>query len=439
MISLSVKFCSKHSKILFLIAFVLIGITLGCSTNERQQKAEQATDVNEKILGQPEEIVENKKSAKYSSDIANQTEFQFVEDISYESTDDIVIGQIATFSVDERNRVFIADMDQTSIHVFNPDGSYLRSLGRKGKGPAEFSAVSPTTTIKIHSNRLYVTDFTNSYDFFPTRVQIFSVDDLAFIHTMKLIPKNRNDYNQLEGYYPKQIFPLNEGTFLVAYHRSQFEYEDEISVIRYMVQDSTGSIVFGPIIEQKDLTYLVYDHPSGRTHMHSFPFYGKSLLVVSDDNLLYTARTEEFKIRIHDTRGNQIRTFQHSFKNRVLKLDKLLDRYEERNYMARLDYYEGEDVAIKMIREADNLPDTWPALETMFFDDEDRLWVATIVDDMEIYEWWILKKSGEVITKFKWPRDKPIEVVQNDYMYTRETEEQTGIQEIVRYKIIRDS
>lgn len=37
----------------------------------------------------------------------------------------------------------------------------------------------------------------------------------------------------------------------------------------------------------------------------------------------------------------------------------------------------------------------------------ERLWVATIVEDFDVYEWWILKKNGEVITKFEWPRCTP--------------------------------
>lgn len=74
----------------------------------------------------------------------------------------------------------------------------------------------------------------------------------------------------------------------------------------------------------------------------------------------------------------------------------------------------------------------------MFFDDEDRLWVSTIIDSNEVYEWWVLKNTGAVITQFEWPRGKPIEVVNNGYLYTRETDEETRIQEIVRYRIEMD-
>ena len=66
---------------------------------------------------------------------------------------------------------------------------------------------------------------------------------------------------------------------------------------------------------------------------------------------------------------------------------------------------------------------------------EYSLWIATIVDDMDVYKWWILKDTGEVITKFEWPRDHPIEEVRNGKLYARETNEETGLEEIVRYDI----
>jgi hypothetical protein len=40
-----------------------------------------------------------------------------------------------------------------------------------------------------------------------------------------------------------------------------------------------------------------------------------------------------------------------------------------------------------------------------------------------------------VITKFDWPRDEPIEVIKNGYVYTRQIEEETGLQQVVKYRV----
>ncbi|MCC5906914.1 MAG: hypothetical protein JJU13_11940 [Balneolaceae bacterium] len=46
--------------------------------------------------------------------------------------------------------------------------------------------------------------------------------------------------------------------------------------------------------------------------------------------------------------------------------------------------------------------------------------------------------SRELITWFEWPRDEPIEIIKNGYLYTRETDEETGLQQVVRYRIVME-
>lgn len=83
-----------------------------------------------------------------------------------------------------------------------------------------------------------------------------------------------------------------------------------------------------------------------------------------------------------------------------------------------------------------DLPQTWPVLTEMKIDDQDRLWIATTVENMNVYEWWVLDASdGSLWARFTWPRYKPIEVIKDGKLYTRETEKETGLEEIVRYNI----
>ncbi|MEX0660933.1 MAG: hypothetical protein WEA58_06425 [Balneolaceae bacterium] len=139
-----------------------------------------------------------------------------------------------------------------------------------------------------------------------------------------------------------------------------------------------------------------------------------------------------FQIEVRTPDGEILRTIEHPFQNIPITRRELILKYEDID-MSRLDFNEGDDIALQMIREADNLPETWPAMDDMLIDDENRLWVSTIVDDFDIYEWWVLEETGGLITKFEWPRNEPIEVVNNSYMYTRQTDEETDLQEVVRY------
>lgn len=104
------------------------------------------------------------------------------------------------------------------------------------------------------------------------------------------------------------------------------------------------------------------------------------------------------------------------------------------NREAVLNQYRNSERHHQLINSSD-LPATWPALNDLFIDDKNRLWIATIVEDFNIYEWWIVEENGVLITRFEWSRNEPIRIVKNGYMYALEIEEDTGLQQIVRYRI----
>lgn len=369
-------------------------------------------------------------SSTYSDSLR---EIKFIREVIYGDTDELFLGRLLAVEVDDLQRVYIADRDHVTIHVFNPDGSYLKPLGRQGQGPGEFLFISMSTMLEIHSNRLFVTDGDGKY---IHRFHVFLLEDLSLLQTINLRTENRTDYDEdLKKYFPRWLYPLNDKNIIVAYTFIQSpEYHESERMIRYYLHNSDGDIISGPILEQKDRTYLVYRYPGIGNHTFSFPFFGKSLLAVSDDHL-YVVRTEDLKVDIIDQDGKHVRTIQHPIGKVTLTRSGLINMYKELG-MTRLDRYEGDDVALKMISEAKNLPDVWPALDHMLVDDKNRLWISTIVEDFDIYEWWVLDgDSGDIITKFEWPRDEPIEVIRNGYMYTRETDEETGLQQVVRYRI----
>jgi len=90
-----------------------------------------------------------------------------------------------------------------------------------------------------------------------------------------------------------------------------------------------------------------------------------------------------------------------------------------------------------MIRN-DDMPDTWPAYSTMLMDDENRVWAALFTDNEETYEWRVYTDEGEFLATFTWPRSKTISEVKNGLAYTRETDEETGLQQVVRYRMAFD-
>lgn len=62
------------------------------------------------------------------------------------------MGGIRDIVVDDSGRVYLADTQRKTIHVFSPDGQFLQNLGRSGSGPDEFGHIFD---MKIRGDKLF--------------------------------------------------------------------------------------------------------------------------------------------------------------------------------------------------------------------------------------------------------------------------------------------
>ncbi|MCC5908273.1 MAG: 6-bladed beta-propeller [Balneolaceae bacterium] len=378
-------------------------------------------------------IIQNQDTTETLSDNNKSIiEIRFIPITTYGDTDDIILGRIQQIAVDKQGRVFLSDRDKVEIHVFHSNGSYLQSIGRQGQGPGEFQNISRSTFMEFHSGRLYVPDGDGRY---LHRVHVFSLDNLSFSHTIDLRAGNKEQFDKdLKYYYPRGgIYPLKDGNFLVPYTfiQSRKFYQRDSNFVKYYIQSESGKIKKGPILEQYDRIFL-YHITEGNYLANSFPFLGKPLFVINGDGYMYAAWSEDFQIEAYQPDGKKLHSIRPPYQNQPLTQSDLTERIQI------CDEYFADGICEQMVRNADNLPETWPALNDLLIDDENRLWVSTIVEDFDIYEWWVLEETGELVTRFEWPRDEPIEVIKNGYMYTRQTDDKTGLQQVVRYRIVTE-
>lgn len=374
-----------------------------------------------------------------SSSVITQAQdtFQFIKQNTYGTTNDVIVGEFESFTVDDLGQVFIADMDLNTIHVFNADGTFKQDMGRQGEGPAEFSTIASRTFITTKDERFYITDYPSDITYFPDRMQIFSATNFSFIKTVKLIPDNRADYiDSITGYSPFQVFPFNEKRYLVSYRKSPITYRTQNSDIRYFVVNRESEIVDGPILIQNDVKNLEVKNTGvvdGKvvtlTTTTTFPFLSKALITVSENGRIYTANTKEFEIQIRNSSAEHLSTISQQMKAKPIDREELLQEFK--GYGEAL----SDDDAVIMIKEAENLPEYWPVLNDLLVDDEERIWVSTFTEDHSVFEWQVLNEKGDIISKFLWPKDKPIQIIKNGYIYTKELDED-GFDQVVKYKIL---
>ncbi len=383
-----------------IISISFLGICLGCS--------------NQNSIDLPAHVEDLENLTVYSADVDPAYRIHLEREQTFGETEKVLIGAAGQLVVDNSDRVYIGDHQESTVHLFQPDGNFLTSFGREGEGPGEFRFVGK---MQIHSNELFV------FDPNQRRIQVFTLTpDLhsvpEYSHTINLGGENWK--RVAEDFMPPALHSIrNDGSFLLFSQNSFLQYREDPEFqgyIRYHLMDRNGTNITDKIFEMRMPEHIVTE---------SFtlppPFYGRGLMAKSSDDRIFSAWTDDFLIKVHDSDGVYQRAFFHPFTK------KLLTREEAINSM---DDHEQLHNAVRKMQ----LPETWPALNQMFMDDKNRMWVATIMDDLEVHDWWILDEYGELLATFSWPRNQSIQLVKNDHLYTREAEEETGLQQIVKYR-----
>lgn len=121
---------------IFVIYLMMILSTSGCGPRE---KADESSDYPVSI----EEVdgVKTVHNPGYPKEGTHR--YDLVPDLSIGGADadaegDSMLVRPIEFQFDSIGNIYIMDWGEVMIKVFDPNGSYLRSVGRKGQGPGEF-------------------------------------------------------------------------------------------------------------------------------------------------------------------------------------------------------------------------------------------------------------------------------------------------------------
>jgi hypothetical protein len=406
-------------KVSQLILFVLvINLCISCENTESEEWA----DV-------PEEILSIENLTLVSSDPEPAGSIILEREVSFGDTDDVILSSlIIQADADDSGRVYIADGQLNTVHVFHPDGSYFYSIGQEGDGPGEFRRIQ---AMEISEHYLHILDIGHS--------RISTYDLNTFEHTGDFdvslnetgadqpLWMNRTQDERL-FYRPIRFFVNPDGNYLVLFGDQTVGAMDNLEGRTWevsMFSPPEGRYLEHDVVYfQADMNAFTFDDG---TRISRVPFKPEAHIDSNGEWMVY-GWGDDLLIKLFDTRGNFHRAFYYSRQNVEVKLDEVTSYYE-------MDLAGNEGLRDHIIRRLRNseLPQQWPAFHHLKIDDENRIWIARIKDDHRIYEWWVLKDTGQLISRFEMPRNEPIEVIKNGYMYTRETDEM-DIVSIVRYR-----
>lgn len=338
---------------------------------------------------------------------------------------------------DKWGRVFVADgglmRESQTVRVFNEYGNHVTDVGRSGSGPGEFRNLSH---INIRSDRMI------AYDEMQSKLNIYYLSEpgseieVEFSNSLKLDPGNWSHIDVLNATQPVEFYLSESDHVLIGFRQhSRSSDPDRKRMMYYFLMDMEGRLIPDKIFEREYVGFFEGTGVPGPQLISSwnFPFTRSSLFTVSGNGNIFSAWSEDFLIDVYDPDGNHLRTFEFPFKKSKLDRNEIIHLYAD---------HSSSRVASRARRE--NFPETWPAMHQMIADDQNRLWVATITDDSEHYEWWVTDEYGKLLATFKWPgsrllrttEQQEIKRVKNDYVYTHRTYEDTEIEKIIVYRIL---
>lgn len=330
----------------------------------------------------------------------------FEEELTIRSEDEegnVLLYRPAWHLVDSKGDIYVCDLQDMEIKVFDPEGRWVRSIGRKGEGPGEFQNIGEIALLP--DDRLLVLDWE------AHRVSLFD----------------------------------QEGRFLSSHKFSNWSYDVFLTTDTFYVRDET---IFGETTKlfvkavdfsgRELFSYGSFEphHPqeikeAGRWFSVSRPYDVRSILAGDPKNQrLYHCLNDRYLIEVYDRTGTLFRKIDRPYK--------LLPTSDEdkKRYVEGFAGASEKDRALidKHVR----MPPVKTVTDRMFVDDQGNLWVETNEERKDegksLVAYDIFDEDG-VYTARVWLAISP-GIFRNGKMVRRETDEETGYRVFKRYRVL---
>lgn len=329
---------------------------------------------------------------------------------------DLVIGEANGVSfggnlhvaVDSHGLIYVGDWMNTNVRVFSVEGAPLETIGRRGRGPGEFTAIHQVVVARGDS--LYV------YDASAFRLSVFAPGPPhPLAYTITVAPP--------EGMgFPGRAFvpdDADEG-YLFAFIR---QAAGTLEVHRV---NSRGEVAARAILSGRNSEATVRRQASGSVVQvtRTAPIYGRRALVgLTPDNQLFYGWSGDVDLTFYDLAGKWAGVFRA-----VAETVPVTEADIE--YALR----DASDQRRRALEDTE-LPETKPALEAVLVDDRLRIWLDRFTADPTVSEWWVTVRSEPTQTAvFTLPDEVKLQAVSGDYAYGV-SEDAEGFPTVVRYRI----
>ncbi len=261
---------------------------------------------------------------------------------------EVVFGVVEDVAEDPEGNVYILDSQLKTVHVVSPEGQYLRSIGREGEGPGEFS--NPVQLIYGPQAELRIVDLADA------RVVRLGLDGVPIQSSSLRIPEYPDSW-------PSRLLPHPSGSW-VAKIRTRNRSETEITESDIIcVVSNTGNVV-------AELTNRLVRH---RVRGEPYVYDEESeemirlLGVTADGRILVSEDYAELSFSIFNVQGHLMQRISREGE----PLQRSADRFSELENFWESYYSERRNVVVKISpfdRALDRASQRW----------DERFWVRTV-------------------------------------------------------------
>ncbi len=331
----------------------------------------------------------------------------FEEELTFrekDETGEIRLFKPGWFTVDATGYAYIADDSDMAIKVFDPQGKYVRSIGRKGSGPGEFEAIANMTFLP--DGRLLVTDYQQR------RTSFFSPEG-QFLSSF-----------QWKKFYGLVYLVTNSSCIV-----TESIYSGEARELWVKAIDFTGEELFsyGKFTPSEFKTLRVGEMMIGM----SIPWTPASVFAGdSKRQWLYHCLNDKYVIEVYDEQGKLFRKIDRPYEPLPVTAEDIKEfksRYAERPdspYAKAVDQME--------------FPKVKPVTDRLVVDSDGNLWVRTNEEKKEggkTFRAYDIFDSEGFYDARVWLDTLPAQFA-NGKMYRMAEDEEKGLRLLKRYRII---
>jgi hypothetical protein len=400
----------------YAVAIIIAFMLTACSGAESNVGTDNHIQIRDEI---PEHILEVENLTIFPGDSEPRYSIELIPEQTFGEEGEPYLTNVLRSAVDDNGRIIILNSNSDysqSVFVYNDDGTFHTELGRSGRGPGEHGFI---IDVQARGGNVYIYDVTNQ------RINIYSSTDYSFDRTMMIEQLPIREHEAVQGLELGHILPVNDGNYLVNFY--QRNADDGWPVHRYMLMDENGNAMDYESTEfRSSFKTRGYTDADVRMVYMAMPFIGGSVSGYSNNGELYHARNQDFLIKKYNAKGEYQSAIYYAIQGSPFEL----------GYHAPTAFFNENDVLKALDVHNENLPETNPVLSFLMTDDENRIWAAVpMYGEREVYEWWILAPSGELLARLQRPRELTIYDIKNGYLYSKEIEEETDEEFVVKYQL----